>query len=324
MATGKALPTSRHFELHQVAEGIYAAIGTAGSGSGSNAGIIDLGGSTLVFDTFQTPQAAADLRAAAEQLTGQPVSTVINSHWHADHIQGNQAFSPAPETVIIATKRTGELMETRGAKVIGQFKEHAAGQLQKLEAKLQEEQDEQKRAELLIEIGETRELAECAPTLTLRLPDQVFDERLVFQGSRRVAELLTYGGGHTASDAFLVIPGERLAFMGDLLFVQSHLWIGHGDAAEWRRIIQRVQTLDLQTCVPGHGPIGTPEDFPTEIRYLETIEGIVSDALQKGTPAEEAAATPIPASYASWAWDVGWSANIQTLIEKARKEKAGG
>lgn len=323
MATGKALPTSRHFELHQVAEGIYAAIGSPGSGSGSNAGIIDLGGQTLIFDTFQTPQAAADLRAAAEQLTGQPVTMVINSHWHADHIHGNQVFSPAPETKIIATKRTSELMAIRGPKVVGQFKEHAAGQLQKLEAKLQEEQDEQKRAALLVEIGETREFAACAPTLALRLPDQVFEERRVFQGSKHTAELLTYGGGHTESDAFLLIPGERLAFMGDLLFVQSHLWVGHGDAAEWRRIIGRVQTLDLQTCVPGHGPIGTPANFPIEISYLETIEEIASDALQQGTPAEEAAATPIPAEYANWAWPIGWSANIQTLIEKASKDAAG-
>ena len=321
MATGKALPISRHFQLHELAEGIYAAMSIEGSGSGSNAGIIDLGDSTIIFDTFQTPQAAADLRAAAEQLTSHSVGTVIHSHWHADPIQGNQAFSPAPETVIVATKRTGELMETRGAKVVEQFKEHAAGQLQKLEAKLQAEQDEQQRAALRVEIGETRELAECAPTLTLRLPDQVFEERLLFQGSKRAVELLTYGGGHTESDAFLVIPGERLAFLGDLLFVQSHLWVGHGDPVEWRYIIQRLQTMDLKTCVPGHGPIGTPADLPTEIRYLETIEEIVEDALQKDTPAEEAAATPIPEKYANWAWPVGWAANIQTLIEKARKEQ---
>ncbi|HEX6776738.1 MAG TPA: MBL fold metallo-hydrolase [Ktedonobacterales bacterium] len=322
MATGKALPTSRHFQLHELAEGIYAATSIEGSGSGSNAGIIDLGDSTIIFDTFQTPQAAADLRAAAEQLTGRQVGTVINSHWHGDHTQGNQVFAPAPETVVVATKRTGELMATRGAQSVERHRTVIPAELQKMEAQLQQEQDEQKRRDLLVEIGEVREIAESIHTLTLRLPDQVFEERLLFQGSKRSAELLTYGGGHTESDAFLIISGERLAFLGDLLFVQSHLWVGHGDPAEWRYIIQRVQTLDLQTCVPGHGPIGTPEDFPTEIRYLETIEEIVGDALQNDTPAEEAAATPIPEKYARWAWSVGWGANIQTLIEKARKRTA--
>ena len=56
MAIGKALPTSRHFQLRELAGGIYAAMSIEGSGSGSNAGIIDLGDSTIVFDTFQTPR----------------------------------------------------------------------------------------------------------------------------------------------------------------------------------------------------------------------------------------------------------------------------
>ncbi len=317
MATGKTLPASRHFQLHELAEGIYAAIAKEGTGSGSNAGIIDLGDQVVIFDTFLTPQAAGDLRAAAEQLTGRPVSLVINSHWHADHIQGNQVF--APETPIIATGQTRELMRTRGPKAMEQYKTHAPTELQKLEAQSQQAQDEQERAKLLPEIGELRELVECAPTLTLRLPDQTFEERELLQGTRRTAALLTYGGGHTASDAFLVIPAERLAFMGDLLFVQSHLWIGHGSAQEWRYILKEIQQLDLRVCVPGHGPIGSPADFPAVIDYLAAVEEIVSDALENGTSAEEAAATPAPAAYADWAWSIGWSANIQTLIERARK-----
>jgi glyoxylase-like metal-dependent hydrolase (beta-lactamase superfamily II) len=92
-STGRHLPTSKHFRLEQLLDGVYAAIGIPGSGSGSNAGIIDLGDRTLVFDTFLTPQAGDDLRAAAEHLTGRPVAAVINSHWHADHIHGNQAFA---------------------------------------------------------------------------------------------------------------------------------------------------------------------------------------------------------------------------------------
>jgi cyclase len=92
MSATNDLPTSRHFQLEQLAEGVYAAIALAGGGSGSNAGMIDLGDRTLVFDTFLTPQAADELRAAAEHLLGRPVAYVINSHWHCDHIQGNQAF----------------------------------------------------------------------------------------------------------------------------------------------------------------------------------------------------------------------------------------
>jgi cyclase len=318
MATGKTLPTSRHFQLHELADGIYAAIATPGTGSGSNAGIIDLGDQVVIFDTFLTPQAAADLRSAAEQLTGRPVSLVINSHWHGDHTQGNQVF--AAETPILTTGRTKELMATRGTNSIERQKPAIPAELQKMEAQLQQEQDEQKRSALLVEIGEVREIAESIDTLTLRLPDQTFEERKLLQGTRRTAAVVTYGGGHTASDAFLIIPAERLAFMGDLLFVQSHLWIGHGNPQEWRYILKEIQQLDLRVCVPGHGPIGSPANFPAVVGYLEAVEQIVSNALENGTSAEEAAATPTPAAYVDWAWPIGWSASIQTLIDNARKQ----
>ncbi len=317
MTTNNNLPTSNHFRLTQLADGVYAAIAIEGTGSGSNAGIIDLGERTLVFDTFLTPQAGDDLHAAAEQLLGRPVAYVINSHFHADHVHGNQAFGA--ETVIISTGRTRELLETRGAKAILDYKTRAQEHLQSLEAKLAAEQDEQERKGLALQIAEDRELIAAAPRLALRLPDQTFEERLVFHGSKRSAELLCYGGGHTDSDAFLVLPNEKLAFMGDLLFVQSHLWIGDGHPEEWLRILGRMPEVGLQTVVPGHGPIGTPEDFQAEVDYIKMLEQIVARALKSGKSAEEAQATPIPEAYANWAWREGFGYNIGALYKRASR-----
>jgi cyclase len=320
MASTGALPTSKHFRLEQLTDGVYAAIAIPGTGSASNAGIIDLGNRTLVFDTFQTPQAAADLRAAAEHLLNRPIAYVIDSHWHADHIQGNQAF--ALETPIIATSRTRELIATSGAETMAEIKTQAPASLQELEGQLAQAHDEQQRAALALQIGEARELAACAPTLALRLPEQTIDQRIVFHGSRRAVELLTYGGGHTESDAFLVLPGEKLAFMGDLLFVQSHLWMGHGNPQEWLRILGQVAEIDLKTVVPGHGPIGTPEDFTAAAHYIKAIQQIAGDALKSGKSAEQAQATPIPAPFEAWAWREGYAANIQALYEQLAKTGA--
>ena len=44
-----------HFTLHQLADGVYAAIATELGAAFSNAGLIDLGGQTLVFDAFENP-----------------------------------------------------------------------------------------------------------------------------------------------------------------------------------------------------------------------------------------------------------------------------
>src|SRR5690242_20443520 len=96
------LPTSKYFRLEHVAEGVYAAITVPGTGAWGNAGIVDLGDATLVVDTFLTPAAARDLRSAAEALTGHRVAYVVNTHYHMDHIHGNQVFTDA---LVIVTEQ---------------------------------------------------------------------------------------------------------------------------------------------------------------------------------------------------------------------------
>jgi cyclase len=60
------------------------------------------------------------------------------------------------------------------------------------------------------------------PDLRRVLADVTFEQRLTLHSSRRRAELITYGGGHTSSDALLQLPDHRVALIGDLLFVGSH------------------------------------------------------------------------------------------------------
>jgi len=84
--------SSRYFHLERVADGIYAAVVKPGTGAWGNAGIVDLGDKTVVFDTFATPQAARDLKVMAEQLTGRAVEVVVNSHRHIDHVGGKSGI----------------------------------------------------------------------------------------------------------------------------------------------------------------------------------------------------------------------------------------
>ncbi len=130
-----SLPQSRHFQLEMLASGVYAAIASDQGEAISNAGIVDLGDRVLVFDTFLTPDAGRDLRRAAEQITHRPVTFVINSHYHNDHIRGNQAF---PEQVeIVTTKETDCLIKTKGREELAWDKENAPQRLVELEKQLE-------------------------------------------------------------------------------------------------------------------------------------------------------------------------------------------
>lgn len=100
--------SSKHLELEKLRDGIYAAIAKSGGGAVGNAGFIDLGGRTLVLDTFNTQQVAEDLRWVAEKVTGCSVTWVINSHWHGDHIRGNQVFK---DCKILSNEKTYQKMK---------------------------------------------------------------------------------------------------------------------------------------------------------------------------------------------------------------------
>src|SRR3954465_13557310 len=77
--------TSNHFTIHKLSEGVWAAINNDHYGHAiCNAGIVDLGDRTVIFDPFMNIDGAADLKAIARELTGKEASIIINSHYHND------------------------------------------------------------------------------------------------------------------------------------------------------------------------------------------------------------------------------------------------
>jgi glyoxylase-like metal-dependent hydrolase (beta-lactamase superfamily II) len=308
--------TSRHFHLEQLAQGVYAAISIDGTGSMSNAGIIDLGGTTLIFDTFGTPQAAQDLRAAAEQLLGQPIAYVVNSHRHGDHFWGNQVFHPA--ATIIATERTRADILMNENMSREEMQREIENDIREFEAKRAREQDDAKRRSQAAEIATRRELLSAISTFERTLPDLTFEQQLTFHGSQRTVELLTYGGGHTASDAFLYLPADRLLFMGDLLFVRVHPWIGHGDPQEWQAILQRIEQFDFTIAVPGHGPLGSREDLALNRGYLASCLALAEQCMGEGLPLEEATGRKLPAPFDAWEGAEVFDWNMAFLYNRAK------
>ncbi len=105
----RAIPTSDNFDVYELADGVYALIHKVGGKAISNVGIIDLGDTTIVFDTFLSPKVAEEIPKVVKQLNLSPIRYVVNSHWHNDHIRGNQVF--ADDIKIISTKRATELIE---------------------------------------------------------------------------------------------------------------------------------------------------------------------------------------------------------------------
>jgi glyoxylase-like metal-dependent hydrolase (beta-lactamase superfamily II) len=299
--------------VERVADGVYAALPMPGRGAVGNAGIVDLGGATLVFDTLRTPAAAADLLAAARQLTRRAPAWVVNSHWHDDHVAGNQIFQPAAQA-ILATPRTRDLMTSRLVADYEQDARDLPAYLESLQARADTETDPARRAALTTQLAETRAYADALPAIQVTLPTLTFDASLYLHGSRRAISLQTYGGGHTASDAFLYLPDERVLFTGDLAFLHLHPWLPDGDPDEWQRILDRLERLEPLVVIPGHGPVTGAVCLSLTRRYITQTQALARQLADTSATEDEISATPIPAPFEDWELPNFFDANLRFLI----------
>jgi glyoxylase-like metal-dependent hydrolase (beta-lactamase superfamily II) len=311
-------PVSRHFDLHQLAKGVYAAIATPDGAAYSNAGIVDLGDQTLIFDTFEAPQAAADLRSAAQALTGRPAGCVIISHAHADHWCGNQVF--APQTPIISSHAIREGMPASIGWLV-ELKENPAeieAAIQEQQAALKGEKDPDKRTSLEHRIQHMGYWLEWLPDLELRFPNQTFGDRLAFYGSERRAELVEVAPGHTADDIYLLLPEDRIVFMGDLGFFECQPFTVYADPQAWVAHLEEMEESNNKIFVPGHGPVGTKTDLAVQRQYILVLESMVAQAILDGLSAEETLERPLPAPFDAWIQEgmARWEANVLATHER--------
>jgi cyclase len=315
MKTNRQLPSSKHFRLQQLAKGVYAAIHINGGAAIGNAGIVDLGDRTLIYDTFMAPQAAADLRAAAEALTGRPVDAVIDSHWHNDHIWGNQVFDA--NTDIISTRETRRLfIATRGHGAYDAFMAEAEANLEATRAQFQATEEEGERRQLALWIDYHQSVVETKAILQIRAPNLTFEKRLAFHGTDRSAELIAFDGGHTESDSVLVLPQGGIAFMSDLLFIGHQPYLGGGDPERLLHILQEVSDLAPKLLVPGHGPVGKAESLVTMGQYVKTLDRLARKMVEDGQAEETIDAMAIPAAYDDWLFAAFFPVNMHFLYQR--------
>ncbi|MGH2486969.1 MAG: MBL fold metallo-hydrolase [Ktedonobacterales bacterium] len=164
-------------------------------------------------------------------------------------------------------------------------------------------------------------MIEEAGASQVRLPDLQFEARLTVRGASREARLITWGGGHTPSDLVLYLPSERLLFAGDLIFNRCHASIHFGDIAEWLRILDEMDHLNIAILAPGHGDVATSAAIGEQRAYLRALLAATSAAIESGQTMDEAAATRLPEEYRDWGFASGYAQNIRALY--ARKESGG-
>ncbi len=308
---------SEHFRLETLADGVFAAIATEDGYGLCNAGIVDLGGSSLVFDAMLTPQAGTALGRAAERLTGRPVGLLVNSHYHGDHVRGSGAVGAGH---VVSTRRVRELVLERGPVHLRSDREEAAGDLAKLRSGETVVNDRERK----VFEGWFEGILATPADLAFRPPEITFEQELTVQGTRRSARILTFGGGHSPSDVLVWLPEERIAFLGDLLSVGFHPSLADGEPDELLRILDRIRALGIGRALPGHGPMTTDAGVGEMRRYVASLVDGAASALGRGEGRDAFARAPAPPPFDGWTFSMFYEANARFVYDHVARRRPAG
>jgi cyclase len=247
MATAHQVKRDWPTGLIELGKGIFAYIQPTGESGVSNAGLLVGDQTTTLIDTLMVPSLNRPFLEAIRKITPLPVRKIVHTHHHIDHIGGDSLF-PEAEVIVHKAARERILRSNLLKPVFAKFMPRFAAEFDRVEIK--------------------------PPTLTFE------NEITLYLGDKEV-RLIVLAPAHTPGDVAVYLPEEKILFSGDIAFFYVSPLAHEGTLRGWVRACDQVLQMDVETIVPGHGPIGTKEDLKLVREYLLRIQeegGRVLDA----------------------------------------------
>ncbi|HKQ51856.1 MAG TPA: MBL fold metallo-hydrolase [Pyrinomonadaceae bacterium] len=289
------------FEVVKVADGVYAAVRREPPGLTVNANSVFIinDEDVIVVDTTLTPGSARETLAALRKLTDKPVRYVVNTHWHDDHILGNQVYREAfPTAEFVAHARTREYLPTTGLnnRKLAMSPDGYPGFIAALKRRLEKNEsafggplDDEERATLTSDIKIAERYMAENPSAQVILPTLTIEDKLTLHRGRRTIEILFLGRGHTSGDIVVHLPAEGVLVAGDLV-IWPVPYVGNPQShpGEWGATLEKLIALRPAVIVPGHGPVLHDDSYLKLMAGLfASIKRQVEAAVARGSSLEQ-------------------------------------
>ena len=251
---------------HELGDGCLAYLQPDGSWGWSNAGLVVGDGASLLVDTLFDLKLTREMLDAFSGFTDSAaIASVVNTHANGDHCYGNQLVDEAE--IIASAVAAHEMAEVSPATLAAL--NNAPGEI----------------GELFRGFFGAFEF----DGIEMRLPDRTFEGRLDIEVGGRHIELLEVGPAHTAGDVIVHVPDSRTVFTGDILFIGGTPIVWAGPLSNWVAACDLMLGMDVETVVPGHGPV-TDKSGIVQVRdYLSYVDSAAGARHAAGIDAFEAA-----------------------------------
>lgn len=221
----------------------------------------------LIIDDDYQEYALAHHQALKELTSSEGLPRfVINTHWHFDHVGGNQYWG-SRGAVIMAHENVYQRMSTRQEmKVFGRVVE---------------------------------------PSPRPALPVVTYDQSSTLRFNNQQIELQHFAAGHTDGDSVAFFLEDNVVHMGDHYFKDRFPFVDVGSGgnvfsytANVAEILKRID--DKTVVVPGHGSLANRADLIRYLDMLETTSAEVSARLDQGQTVEQITRQGLGEKWAGW------------------------
>lgn len=246
--TAQAQDTKVEFTNFQLSDTIYLL-----RGRGGNVGV-STGEDGLYIIDDQIQPITDQLLQAIQQISDKPIRFVINTHYHGDHVGGNETIG-GKGAVIIAHDNIRKRMTTEQVSVFMQDT--------------------------------------TAPYPEGALPVLTFNDRMSLHLNGESATAYYVAHGHTDGDSIIHFPASNVIHMGDMYFNGLYPYVdldaggaiqGMIDAADLA-----LSLADKSThIIPGHGPLATTQDLKVYRDFLVKARDNVQALIDQGMGLQQA------------------------------------
>src|SRR5262245_31675665 len=288
-AAAAGQPAARVVEVDKLKDNLYMM-----RGGGGNSAVFITSTGVVVVDT-KNPGWGQPLLDKIKSVTDKPVTMIINTHTHGDHVSGNVEF-PATVEVVTHANTAKNMQEMRPPTGITPAPGTPANIFKENNGR--------------------------------GMPKRTFTDKLTIGKGADEIELHYFGRGHTNGDAWVVFPTLRVMHAGDIFSGKNIPLldaVNGGSGVEIGKTLAKAASSvkNVDSIITGHSTVMTIADLREYAAFNDEFAAAVQAAKKAGrTPDDVAAAWTLPAKYKGYQDPKDSKATAQVQAAQAARLRA--
>ncbi len=231
-------------QTEKVADNVFMLIG-----AGGNIGVSAGTDCVFMIDTSYAPL-ADKIKAAIATVSGKPIQYVVNTHWHQDHVGGNEYFAKAGATVVAHDNVRKRVSTEQVVKILNRT---------------------------------------VPPLPESALPVITFSQNVTFYLNGNEIFIFHIARAHTDGDAIVHFKKSNVIHMGDIYFNGMYPFIDLSAGGSINGMIAAVTRIvllcDQNTKVmPGHGQLSNKAELEEYLKMLVAVRDRIAREIKAGKP----------------------------------------